>query len=120
MMEACEHILTSDARGPCLSTDFTDRVMNDISSRRSTVEHKRRKRLIITGAALLQAAAVILFALLWTGRDQTARVLDPGNDPEFTRKAGQAIAEGNRVRLMELLESKQASLLPPARRSKMT
>ncbi len=112
MMEACEHILTSDAHGPRLSADFTDRVMNEISSRKTVaVVHTRRKRLIIAGAAVLQAAAVILFALLWAGGDQTSPVLDPGNDPLFTEKVGEAIAGGDRVRLMELVDYKQAEFL---------
>jgi hypothetical protein len=82
MMESCEHILARDTRGPLLSDDFTDRVMDEIEQRKVRAAHSRRRRIVIAAAVTLQAAAVIVFALLFTAywNQPEPPVL---NDPEF-------------------------------------
>jgi hypothetical protein len=110
MMESCEHILARDTRGPVLSDDFTDRVMDEIEQRRVLAAHSRR-RLVIGAAVALQAAAVIVFALLLTAYwNRPAPVLPPGEDPIFTREVGDAMATGNRDTLMELIQVRAGQL----------
>lgn len=105
MMEACEHILAHDARGPTLSDDFTDRVMNEVGQRRIIAQHSRKRRIMITAAVGLQAAAVIVFAVLWAGywNQPAPPVLEPGADVAFVARVGDAIAEKDRVKLTELM-----------------
>ena len=102
MMESCEHILARDTGGPVLSDDFTDRVMDEIEQRRVLAAHSRRRRLVIGGAVALQAAAVIVFAFLWTAYwNQPEPVLPPG-DPLFLPEVEDAM-EGGPVALKELM-----------------
>ena len=86
MMEACEHILARDTRGPALSENFTDRVMGEIDQQRIIARRVRKRRIIVGAAVAFQAAAVIVFAVLWVGYwSQPAQpVLEPGADPDFT------------------------------------
>jgi anti-sigma factor RsiW len=67
MMEACEHILARDGRGPLLSDDFTDRVMDEVEQRRVITLRSRKRRIVWGTAVGVQAAAVIAFAFLWAG-----------------------------------------------------
>jgi hypothetical protein len=67
MMESCEHILSRDDLVPTLSDDFTDRVMNEIEQRRFVAQRSRRRRITIAATVALQAAAVVVFAVLWSG-----------------------------------------------------
>lgn len=68
MLETVGHVIASDPQMPALSDDFTERVMHKIVR---TPKHTTRiplRRVAVVGAAVLQAAAVLTFALLWTGR----------------------------------------------------
>jgi len=108
MMEACEHILARDTRGPALSENFTDRVMGEIDQQRVIARRVRKRRIIVGAAVAFQAAAVIVFAVLWVGYwSQPAQpVLEPGADPEFTEAVGDAMDRGDPVRLWELVHGK--------------
>lgn len=80
MMEACEHILVGDQRGPALSADFTDRVMAQVSLRGERVRRSRHLKLFIGAAVGLQAAAAVGFFFVWTfGQDR--QVAAPRRDP---------------------------------------
>ncbi len=104
MMESCEHILARDTRGPALSDDFTDRVMDEIEQRQVIAAHSRKRRLVITGAVVLQAAAVIVFAFLLTSYwNQPAPVLPPGGDPGFTEAVERARVSGDRDGVRDLM-----------------
>jgi len=61
----------------------------------------------------LQAAAVIVFAVLWAGHwnQPVEPELRPGADPAFTNAVGDAIEEGDRVRLMALVADKSAEFM---------
>jgi hypothetical protein len=67
MMEACEHILARDSRTPTLSDDFTNRVMSEIEQRRLVARRTRNRRITIAATVALQAAAVVIFAVVWSG-----------------------------------------------------
>ena len=102
MMEACEHILARDTRGPVLSDGFTDRVMSEIDQRRTLTLRSRRRRIVVAGAVAFQAAAVIAFAVLWTVYwRQPEPVLPPG-DPKVLVEVEDAM-EGGPVALTELM-----------------
>ena len=122
MMEACEHILARDTRGPALSEGFTDRVMSEIDQQRIIARRVRKRRLIIGATVAFQAAAVIVFAVLWVGYwSQPAPVLPPGH-PDVLVEVEDAI-EGGSVVLNEWmskradeLNSAQANIENQARR----
>jgi hypothetical protein len=102
MMEACEHILARDGRGPLLSDDFTDRVMDEVEQRRVITLRSRKRRIVWGTAVGVQAAAVIAFAFLWAGYWKApAPVLPPG-DPAFLPEVEDAM-EGGPVALQELM-----------------
>lgn len=74
MMEACEHILVGDSRGPALSDDFTARVMGDISIRSEQIRRTRYLKLFVGGMVAMQAAAAVAFAIIWNfGQDRNVR-----------------------------------------------
>ncbi|MBU0616805.1 MAG: hypothetical protein KKI02_03735 [Planctomycetes bacterium] len=111
MMESCEHILARDTGGPALSDGFTDRVMGDIEQRQVLAAHSRKRRLVIGGAVALQVAAVIVFAIFWTGYwNQPTPVLPPGEDPVFTDDVRKAMATGDRDALKELIWARHDQL----------
>jgi RNA polymerase sigma-70 factor, ECF subfamily len=64
MMEAIGHVLAAPPRAPALSEDFTDLVMGRIEKRRPLAERLRSTRVAVVAVTLLQAAAVILFAIM--------------------------------------------------------
>jgi hypothetical protein len=80
MMEACEHILARDTRMPALSDGFTDRVMSEIEQRRLVARRTRKRRITIAATVALQAAAVIVFAVVWSGYWKTTP--EAGAPPE--------------------------------------
>ncbi|MGD8454572.1 MAG: zf-HC2 domain-containing protein [Phycisphaerae bacterium] len=65
MMESVQHVVTSDRDQPVLSDDFADRVMATIEQRRPLSLRLRPTRVAVATGALLQAAAVLLLAVLW-------------------------------------------------------
>lgn len=73
MLESVGHVIASDRRGPMLTTDFTDRVMGVIrqrSSERLALRRKRWLRVALVVGGVMQAAAVLVFAVIWgAGRD---------------------------------------------------
>ena len=107
MMEACEHIVSRDSRMPALSDDFTDRVMDSIGERRIIVRRVRRRRLMLGGAVALQAAAVLVFALLWASYWKPAEP-DPGAvaTAKWRGDVDRAIVAGDKVELMGLIEGR--------------
>lgn len=71
MMEACEHILVGDTRGPALSDDFTERVMSQVAIRGEQMRRSRHLKLYVGAAIGLQAAGVALFVFVWkAGQDR--------------------------------------------------
>jgi len=105
MMEACEDLLSRDARVPPVSDDFTARVMNKIGERRLSLRRARRRRLMIGAAVALQAAAVFVIAVLWWGGDSSTgdSSVVAGANERFIEKIDQAIDEGDKVRLLDLM-----------------
>ncbi len=99
MMETCEHILARDTRMPTLSEGFTDRVMAEIEQRRLVARRTRKRRITIVATVALQAAAVIVFAVVWSGYWKTTPT--PGPAPEvidwekFRAERDRAFVENN-------------------------
>jgi len=110
MMEACEHILARDTRGPALSEGFTDRVMSEIDQQRIIARRVRKRRLIIGTTVAFQAAAIITFAVLWIGywSKPAPPVL---NDPEFLAEVEDAMEGGNPVVLTDLVFARRDEYL---------
>jgi hypothetical protein len=65
MLEAVGHVIASDWQMPELSEDFADRVMRGIEQPRPRVLHFPLARVAVLAAAAAQAAAVLIFAVLW-------------------------------------------------------
>lgn len=105
MMEACEHILARDSGMPIPSDDFTDRVMNQISARRVIARRSRRRRIVVTAAVALQAAAVLVFAVVWSqlGHTRTEPVVATSTDVEFLDLVDKYMIGKDKVRLTELI-----------------
>ena len=111
MMESCEHILARDTGGPVLSDDFTDRVMDEIEQRQVIAAHSRKRRLVIGGAVALQAAAVIVFAFLWTAYwNQPEPVLPPGEDTIFREEVERRRVSGDRDGVRDLMLARAEQL----------
>ena len=68
-MEAVEDVITADRPVPSLSLDFTDRVMGKIEVRKPRSTRSRNLRIAIVGGTVLQAAAVLMLALLLPSSD---------------------------------------------------
>ncbi|MCG3125904.1 MAG: hypothetical protein CHACPFDD_00731 [Phycisphaerae bacterium] len=67
MLEACTFVIGSDRRQPALSPDFTARVMEDIGARsdeRRRAVRVRATRVAFVAGGLIQAAAVVIFAIM--------------------------------------------------------
>lgn len=113
MMEACEHIISRDSRIPEFSDDFSDRVMNQIVEERLVARRVIRRRLMIGAAAVLQAAAVIVFAMVistaWTSRDEAPQVVKSGD--EIAEEAGILIEQGDKFGLQMLMQDRANQLL---------
>lgn len=105
MMEACEHILSGESRGPLLSPDFTNKVMNEIRQRRFAEARRPRRRLVWAAAAAVQAAAVIVFAFLWVNywNKPVSPVLPPGANPALNARIDSAISNKDRVELTRIM-----------------
>jgi hypothetical protein len=111
MMEACEHILASETRGPKFSPNFTNNVMNEIRLNGFKTGRKPRRRMIYIAAGVMQAAAVIVFAFLWVHyRSAPAPVLPPGSDRGFTTKVGRAIDNKDPIELTKLMTARKAQI----------
>ena len=102
MMEVCEHILARDDRIPALSDDFTDGVMNQVNQRRLVSQRSRRRRIVIGATVALQAAAVLVFAVIWSGGWKPTGEPVVRNEP-LVIKAGVLIDERNAFQLGELI-----------------
>jgi hypothetical protein len=110
MMEACEHILARDTRGPALSEGFTDRVMSEIDQQRIIARRVRKRRLIIGTTVAFQAAAIITFAVLWIGYWSKPAPPVP-NDPAFVAEVKDAMEGGDRVVLSDLVFARRDEYL---------
>lgn len=117
MMDACEHIIGTDPRGPRLSADFTDRVMAAVSDKAQVMaETRRRQRWMIGAAVALQAAAVVGAIVFWpalTGRGTTPR--QPAMHVATTtstweKEVETAIAQRNETRLSEMIWERYGDL----------
>jgi hypothetical protein len=64
IMEAVENTLANDDPTPPLSGTFTDRVMADIRNKRAVRRRMLPARVAIAGGMVVQAAAVLVFAIL--------------------------------------------------------
>jgi hypothetical protein len=108
MMEACEHILVGDQRGPALSDDFTERVMSQVSIRGEQMRRSRTIKLFIGAAVTMQAAAAVVFVIVWNfGQDRD--VQPPRMDPKIAMVdpalRDKAIDERDEVLLYDLIRS---------------
>ena len=110
MTEACEHILARDSRPPALSDDFADRVMNEVGERRVIARRTRKRRLLLAGSIALQAAAVIAFAVVWSGywkaKPTAGPALEAVDWEEFHAEQDLAFIEKNRVMLEDAIISR--------------
>lgn len=111
MMEACEHILAGDTRGPKFSPNFTNNVMNEIRHRGLTRPLRPRRRMVYVAAGIMQAAAVIVFAFLWVNYWRSpAPVQPPGSNSGFDIAVGQAIENKDRVEITKLMTARLEQL----------
>lgn len=111
MLESFEFVVASDDRTPTISDDFTDRVMASLGSR--PVRLARRRRVAIGSAVALQAAAVIVFAILWRSSASTSPSVVPGErvSPELEVAMNDPTgAELKRYMFSELMRSVQNSI----------
>lgn len=65
MLETIGNVLASDVQTPELSDDFTDRVVESLERPVPAKWSRPRLRLAVVAGAVLQAAAILMFALLW-------------------------------------------------------
>ncbi len=107
MMEACEHIVARDARLPLLSDDFTDRVMGAINNQR-VIKLRSRRRFVIAAATIMQAAAILVIALVWSSGDSnsTAGLANAGSQSEFLTDVENALDKKDRVELLDLISQR--------------
>lgn len=72
--EAVENTLALDDQVPELSDSFTDRVMDEVHAHQATRNRNRvlPLRIAVAGGMVLQAAAVLLFAIMLSGDPETA------------------------------------------------
>ena len=73
MMESVEHVVASDHPAPVLSDDFTDRVMGSIEERQPLSARLRPTRVAVVAGAVLQAAAVLVLAIMLPSRPPAER-----------------------------------------------
>lgn len=79
MLESVGDVIGSNAGMPALSDDFTDAVMSRIEARSPRRSWLRPSRRVVVVGVALQAAAVLLFALLFPWEQQATPV--PQVDP---------------------------------------
>ena len=93
MMESVEHVVTSDRPAPVLSDDFTDRVMGVIEQRQPLSRRLRPMRVAVVAGAVLQAAAVLILAIMLPTRPPLAGTgADPASAINATPVAAAALA----------------------------
>lgn len=86
MLEACTFVIGADRRQPALSADFTERVMEQIAEHTDAqrrVYRVRATRVAFVVGGLIQAAAVVIFAIM---------LPRSGVDPATPRADGPATA----------------------------
>lgn len=97
MMEACEHVLTADQRVPALAEDFTERVMSDAVQRRRIPGRLRSTRVAVAVGFGLQAAAVLILAIIFQSKPSQPLDrpigLEPPDTTEMVSGAGVGFSE---------------------------
>ncbi len=81
MLESCGHLIATDRRGPSLSDGFADRVMGQIAQRqaeRSKVYKLRFRKVGLVAAGVMQAAALLMLAVVLRNSDSPTPVVDDG------------------------------------------
>lgn len=105
MLEACGHLIATDRREPSVSADFTDNVMAAVAQRESQRARPRRiraTRVAIVVGAVLQAAAVLLLAILMQSRPAKPA---PGGAPSAPPAVAAKPASGVDATLLEAKSS---------------
>jgi len=106
MMEACEHVLATDARAPALADDFTNRVMSAIERRKPAAVRYRGLRVALVAGGLFQAAAVLAFVFYTPAPRNTVQPANPGRPvvmpgPDYAGLKDRVDREEYLVRMIE-------------------
>lgn len=106
MMEACEHVLATDARVPALPDDFTDRVMVAIEQRKPAAVRYRGLRVALVAGGLFQAAAVLAFVFYTPVQRSTVAPSNPSRPvvmpgPDYASLRDRVDREEYLVRMIE-------------------
>ena len=79
MMETVSQVIASDPQPPALSYDFTERVIETVQKGRPLSVRLRSTRVAVVAGVMLQAAAVLIFAIMMRGEDPATPTGPPTN-----------------------------------------